>query len=475
MAVRKPNLLYIFADQWRYEAVGCHGADQVRTPAIDRFAGESVEFTHAYSTFPLCSPHRASLMTGKYPFCTGVWTNCKIGLEEKVMLRPQEICIGDVLKHAGYGTGYIGKWHLDASELNFTSNPGSGAKNWDAYTPPGERRHGFDYWLSYGASDNHLDPHYWADSETQIRPGKWSAEYETDQAIGFMERKRGEAEPFALFLSYNPPHLPYELVPDEYYGQYRDLQVEFRPNVPKEMRTELLTTETRQYFAAVAGIDRQFDRICEYLREHGLEEDTLVILSADHGEMLGSQGLMSKNVWYEESIHIPFMVRQKGRIRPGKNEHIFASPDHMATILELLDIPVPDTTQGFSHAGDILGGVSEEDIRHEKTPPQDMFLCSFPGGAEMVAAFSKKGLSHKCCGWRGIKTASHTYVVNNGYAPDEERKEYLYDDIRDPYQMNPAVISPDTRDATIRELRRRLEAYLELTGDPFLLPAEWAQ
>ena len=89
--------------------MGFMNMDQVVTPNIDSFAQESMRFTNAYSTYPLCSPHRASLMTGKYPFRVGMWTNCKIGLEEKVMLRPQEICMGDVLKDEGYRTGYIGK------------------------------------------------------------------------------------------------------------------------------------------------------------------------------------------------------------------------------------------------------------------------------------------------------------------------------------------------------------------------------
>ena len=183
----KTNLIYIFADQWRYHAMGCAEGDQVLTPNMDAFAKESLCFENAYSTFPLCTPHRGSLMTGKYPFSIGLWTNCKTGLEEKLMLKPQEVCIGNVLQENGYDTGYIGKWHLDASEQNFTQNPKSGAKNWDAYTPPGERRQGFDYWLSYGACDDHLNPHYWADSPRQICPGKWSAEYETDIALKYLE------------------------------------------------------------------------------------------------------------------------------------------------------------------------------------------------------------------------------------------------------------------------------------------------
>ena len=221
----KTNLIYIFADQWRYHALGCNHQDPVLTPNMDQFAKESLCFEHAYSTFPLCTPHRGSLMTGKYPFSIGLWTNCKTGLEEKIMLKPQETCIGNVLQDEGYETGYIGKWHLDASEQNFTSAPKSGAKDWDAYTPPGERRQGFHYWLSYGACDDHLNPHYWTDSPEPIYPGKWSAEYETDKALEYLEQQRKNENPFAMFVSYNPPHLPYELVPERYYEAFRDCKV----------------------------------------------------------------------------------------------------------------------------------------------------------------------------------------------------------------------------------------------------------
>ena len=96
------NLLYVFADQWRAHGVGKTGEDPVYTPNIDRFTAESMECTNAVSTYPLCSPHRAALFTGKYPFSCGMWTNCKIGLDEVVMLHPQEVTITDVLHDAGY-------------------------------------------------------------------------------------------------------------------------------------------------------------------------------------------------------------------------------------------------------------------------------------------------------------------------------------------------------------------------------------
>lgn len=460
----KANLIYVFADQWRYQAMGCVHEDQAVTPNMDGFAGESLFFENAYSTFPLCTPHRGSLMTGKYPFSIGLWTNCKIGLEEKVMLKPQETCIGNVLKEAGYETAYIGKWHLDASEKNFTDHPESGAENWDAYTPPGERRQGFDYWLSYGADDNHLSPHYWADSPKQIRPGKWSAEYETDKALEYMEEHRKKDAPFALFLSYNPPHLPYELVPKQYYEKFKDLSVTWRPNVPKEKRTPKMEVIARQYFAAVYGIDEQFGRILAYLREKKMEENTLVVLSADHGEMLGSHGLMSKNIWYEESIHIPLLIRQKNRIQPGKSKVIVASPDHMPTVLDLLDLPVPDTCQGISHKKAVLG--------REERAPKHMFLCSYPGDPKSVSAFARQGMTHKAYGWRGIKTPEYTYVITNGYMPEEKQTEYLYDDRSDPWQLHPRVIERECKDTLIAEFRRLLKEYLDRLGDPFLWERE---
>lgn len=456
----KTNLIYIFADQWRYHAMGCVHEDQAVTPNMDEFAGESLCFDGAYSTFPLCTPHRGSLMTGKYPFSIGLWTNCKIGLEEKLMLKPQETCIGNVLKDGGYDTAYIGKWHLDASELNFTSSPESGAQNWDAYTPPGERRQGFDYWLSYGACDDHLNPHYWADSPKQIRPGKWSAEYETDKTLEYLEAHRESGKPFALFLSYNPPHLPYELVPEKYYEKFRDLEIQWRPNVPDWKRTPEMEVIARQYFAAVNGIDEQFGRILAYLRENQMEENTLVVLSADHGEMLGSHGLMSKNVWYEESIHIPLLMRQKNRIAPGRNDVIFASPDHMPTLLEYLGLPVPQTCEGISHAASMLG--------RKEQAPDHMFLCSYPGSAESVSAYAKLGLTHKACGWRGIKTRDYTYVITNGYMPEEKQKEYLYDDRQDPWQLHPLVIERDCEDPRVVEFRELLKGYLDMLDDPFL-------
>ena len=226
--MKKPNLLFIFADQWRREAVGFMKKEPVITPNFDAFSNEAAIFEKAYSSCPLCSPNRATILTGKNPISHGVITNCKPGLEN-IFLKENEVTIGDILKTNRYKTGYIGKWHLDEPEKKDDTLPLSGAKDWDAFTPPGPKRHGFDFWYSYGADDNHLSPHYWMDSPEMININKWSVEHETDIALDFIDKNKDDS--FALFLSWNPPHTPLDLIPQKYVDMYKDVQVEKRENV----------------------------------------------------------------------------------------------------------------------------------------------------------------------------------------------------------------------------------------------------
>lgn len=480
---KKVNLIYIFADQWRAHAMGFMKEDKVITPNIDEFSKESMVVTNAISTYPLCSPHRASLLTGKYPYSVGMWTNCKVGLDEVLMLKPQEVCIGNVLKENGYNTGYIGKWHLDAAEMNFVDEPQSGAKGWGAYTPPGERRQGFDYWLSYGAMDQHMDPYYWKDTDKKIEPNKWSVEYETDAAIEYME-SRDKEKAFALYLSYNPPHSPYDQVPEKYKAIYKDRDIEFRPNVPADLRSKKDQQMIKDYFAAVTGIDENFGRLLKYLKENDMEEDTIIVLSADHGDMLNSHRFNGKNVWFEESINIPFLIRWKNKIKVGFSNALIASPDHMPTLLDLLGLEIPSTCEGRSFAPLLLDGEMEKE-------PEDAFICMIPGLASLIQPYRERGLNHKSFGWRGIRTKRYTYILHNGLHPDEKQRRFLYDNHKDPYQMSPmelgniydymevgqsfsnpflAEIDIDVEINDIaKKLEKRLEDYLVKTKDPFLL------
>ncbi|MGO4109429.1 sulfatase family protein [Paenibacillus sp. YAF4_2] len=466
----RPNIIYIFADQWRKQAAGFMGEDPVITPNIDRFAQESLVFQHALSCTPLCSPHRAALMTGRYPQSTGVYTNCKNGAD--VMLSPDEVCIGDVLKGAGYQTGYIGKWHLDLPEQNKCPEPESGARDWDAYTPPGPKRHGFDYWYSYGAYDHHLKPHYWRDTPDMIKVDQWSLEHETDMALDFIRTKGsdGSKDPFALFVSWNPPHSPFELVPDRYKEMYSGRELSLRPNVSSEQLTahtgepfesgdEALLRYTRDYFAAVSGMDEQFGRIWQEVQKLGLSENTLIVLSSDHGELMGSHGLMAKHSWHEESIGIPCLMNWKGMIRQGGTELLFNSVDIMPTLLGLAGLPVPSAVEGLDLSGDILG--------RSHTKISSAFLSAFPGRKEAIESYAAEGLDNRRFGWRGIRTRQYTYVVHQGYAPGDDVQRVLYDHERDPYQLDPLIIKGLPQTELLMALEEELQSWLERTQDKF--------
>lgn len=454
--MKKKNLLYIFADQWRAQSVGHRSNGEVMTPNIDAFVEESMEFTNAVSTYPLCSPHRASLLTGKYPYSCGFFSNCKDGLDEVIMLKPQEITITDVLHDAGYVNGYIGKWHLDASDLNFFPKEMTKSKGWDAFTPRGERRHHIDYWFSYGAMNQHLNPFYY-DDETRVEyKDTWSVAIETDKAIEFMQSKKGD-QPFSLFVSWNPPHPPYDQVPEEYVERYLNQEITFRDNVPDDIKRDpKFQMKVRQYYAAITGIDEYFGKIIKYLKESGLYDDTLIVLSSDHGDCMGSHRLFDKNNWFEESIQIPLYVGGAG-IKAGKSEALIASQDHMPTLLNFLGLEIPATVQGISFAPILCGKQQEE--------PKEAFLCMIPGGVEAVDLFNARGLNHKCYGWRGLRGKEYTYVVINGNHPDERQKRYLYDNVTDPYQEHPVELWS----AQSTAFDQALEKYLKLTHDPFII------
>lgn len=468
--MRKPNILFIFADQFRRQALGFMKQDQVITPNIDKFAQEALVFENAVSSCPLCSPYRACMFTGQYPLSNGVFTNCKTGLD--IMLKENDICLSDILYNEGYSNGYIGKWHLDNPEVNLCSQPLSGAVNWDAYTPPGAKRHHFDFWYSYGADDNHFTPHYWKDTNEQIKINKWSVEHETDIAIEYINKNKDK--PFALFLAYNPPHSPYDLVPDKYMEAYKDIKIKFRENVIFESihghtfeefnyTKEDLELITKQYFAAITGIDENFGRIIQALKDNNIEDDTLIIFSADHGDMMGSHQLMGKHVWYEESIGVPFIMKWKnGSLVTGTTDVVFESTDIMPTLLKLISIDYPSTVEGKDISSIIT---SQNKYNSDKVA----FLSAFPGREIFLEEFKKQNQNPKDFGWRAIRTKDYIFVIDLGYYPEcTTAHKFLYDLKKDIYQLNPIEYENSEYKDIINDLEKKLIEWLISQKDGIL-------
>ena len=467
MKNRKMNILYVFADQWRAVSTGFECNDLI-TPSIDAFAASSIVFEDAVSTCPLCSPYRACLFTGKYPVDTGVYGNCMTGYP--IALSHNETTLFELLSAEGYNLGYIGKWHLDEPELNHDSDPVSGASGWDAYTPAAGR-HGIRYWHAYNADNNHLHPHYWEDSAKRIDIDCWSPEHETDKAIQFLE-EQDKDKPFALFISWNPPHPPYESAPDALVSMYSSKNIDFRTNVIGDVfdnhtgepgikgKKKLLKT-TVDYYAAISGLDQQFSRLLNTLNDIGLEDNTIVILTSDHGDMLGSHGLIGKHVWYEESVRVPFIIRIPGVSHAAINGP-FSTVDILPTLLSLLHI----------NCGKMDGRDVSDYILKGESFLGEAFLSCYVSRDVFIENLKEHGIAPLDSGWRAIRTNDKKLVISRGYTADEAPQIFLYDLEKDPYELSPMILSSpfdagNLGEKLIRHLKEKNPGFADWIAEVF--------
>ena len=253
-----PNIIYVFPDQYRNQAMGFwrqdgfrdkvnFEGDPVHTPNLDAFARESMVLSSAQSNCPLSSPHRGMLLTGMYPNKSGVPLNCN-STRPISSLREDAECIGDVFSKAGYDCAYFGKLHADFPTPNDPEHPGQYVEEkrpaWDAYTPK-ERRHGFNYWYSYGTFDEHKNPHYWDTDGKRHDPKEWSPLHESGKVISYLKNDgnvRDTKKPFFIMVGMNPPHSPYRSLNDceeQDFNLYKDQPLDsllIRPNVDLKMK-----------------------------------------------------------------------------------------------------------------------------------------------------------------------------------------------------------------------------------------------
>ncbi|MCW4460027.1 sulfatase [Microbacterium sp. MPKO10] len=412
----RPNILVIMADQFRAMALGASGTDPVLTPNLDRLAEEGVLVDHAVSNYPVCSPHRAMFLTSALPTNNGVTHNINsVTAEQGVGLRDGIPTWATVLRDRGYRTGYIGKWHLEPpTDDDETHGEGrrEDGKVWDAYSPT-SRRFGFDFWHAYGAADSHLSPHYWvgdAAREERLDVDAWSAEHEIDVAIDVVRESPKHDAPFALMVSLNPPHQPFDAVPDRYRHAYDHLSAaELLPRDNVAHGTPVATEAAdiaRDYFSAATGVDDQIGRLLDALDAQELAENTVVIFTSDHGMQLGSHGMLFKNVPYEESMRIPCVVRQPGRIPPGRSTEMVTSLDFAPTILGLAGEAdaVPATMHGRDRSAALRGledvsadpaasyhrfpsATEPESIRGIRTRDAKLIASLRPNGTVEIRAF----------------------------------------------------------------------------------------
>ena len=420
--VQRPNVLYLFSDEHRAQS----GEPEVRTPHMVRLASQGVSFTRCVSNYPVCSPYRAMLLSGRWPYSTGV-------IDNALPLPAAETSLGEAFQQAGYTTGYVGKWHLQGRE--------------GIHLPPGPDRHGFQFWRPWYNTNTHFDKSFYFDDQgLRHTPPGYNATLMTDQAIEFLDRHR--ADPWFLMVSWNPPHPNYRDAPPDQLRRYDPATLPLRPNVSLQgPRLERLRLDWQGYNAHISAVDRELGRLLGHLDERNLAGNTIVIYTSDHGDMMGSQGRMGKRLPHEESAIVPFVARWPGRLPAGRQSHdLFGTIDIYPSLCALAGLRVPPHCEGRDLSALFQGQTARA--------PDSAFLMHIDKHA------ASGGIANEAPIFRGVRTARYTYAAG------ETGPWVLYDNQEDPYQLHNLV-----HDAGRRKLRSDLEGvvaeWLRRAHDPF--------
>jgi arylsulfatase A-like enzyme len=425
----RPNILFILADQWRAQAFGYAGDPNVRTPHLDTLQRESLYCVNAVAGVPVCCPTRASLMTGQRPLTHGVFMN-------DVPLNPKAETIAKVLGRCGYDTGYIGKWHLNGDGRSVFI--------------PRERRQGFDYWKALECTHDYNHSFYYADDPDKLLWQGYDSIAQTQDAREYLRDHVRSGKPFFLFLAWGPPHSPYQTAPAEFRAKYHADEMKLRSNVPQAM-CEKARKALAGYYAHCTALDDCVGNLLRTLRESRLADNTLVVFTADHGDLLGSQDGFDKQQPYDESIRVPLLFHwPKGFGGRGRQlDALINSEDLMPTLLGLCRLPIPKTVEGIDYSDYLKGGKDPSD------------------GATVIACPAPFGQWTRRMGgreYRGIRTVRYTYVR------DLNGPWLLFDNQVDPYQLDNLVNRPTN--ATLQaQLEATLVRKLKAGNDKFL-PAE---
>ena len=480
MPAARPNLLFIMTDQQRFDTLTVNGNPAMHTPVLDALARSGANLQRYYTNAPVCGPSRACLFTGRYPHSHAVRENyC-------VLEAGREIHLFRALKQAGYRLGYCGKNHLvdEQERVNFDFFDGRGSDE----PAPAEKPLMDEFW-EWRKRPGGVPPgtsEIWRATYVHDQPPEATRTWQTAQAgIEFLERQRGSAEPFALCVSFEDPHVPH-LALREYFDKYPLDQIDL---LPFEGESELATkarrwaikygafnaaaateADKRRYIAVyramISWVDTQVGRLLAALDATGRREDTLVVFTSDHGDFNFQHGLAKKDLVLAECLlHVPCLFSWPGRIPPK----VHAAPDTMAeevdivpTLLDLLGLERPLGVQGESFAPLLLG----RSLRHkdvvfaEVCPPYlynkyaDFEAFAADHGGRGRTPFNVPGDFTK-----SIREARWRYVwYGNG-------EEELYDHEADPLERRNRAADPDCAAEKLR-LKLRLLEWHALTEDP---------
>jgi len=445
----RPNVVFILTDDQGPWAAGCCGNPEIRTPNLDRLAATGTRFSNFFCATPVCSPSRATFLTGRISSQHGIheWISEEnVGPNARDLIG-EEVAYTDVMAEHGYYCGLSGKWHMGDS-----MNP----------------QHSLDFWYAHqkGGGDYNAAPMV-RDGEAIIEDG-YITDVITDEALGFLDQHHEEQ--FYLSVHYTAPHSPWTGHPQEIVDSYDDCPFESCPQEEKHPWAISLTDRClgdremlKGYFAAVTAMDTNVGRVIDRIEELGLRENTLICFFSDNGFSCGQHGFWGKGngTWprnmYENSVKVPAIMSQPGRIPEDRvSDAMVSAYDFLPTLLDYLDLPAPvqQNLPGKSFVPALMGEKSMERPGFSSAESMERPGFSSADGDEMVCIYDEYGPV------RMIRTAEWKYVYRHAHGPDD-----LFDLVNDPDER---VNLAD--DAAYQDRRKELKGMMDEWFARYVIP-----
>ncbi|MBL6764439.1 MAG: sulfatase-like hydrolase/transferase [Verrucomicrobiae bacterium] len=422
LAAAKPNILVILVDDLGITDLGCYGATDLKSPNIDRLAGEGMRFGNFYANCPVCSPSRASLITGRFPDVVGVPGVIRSHPDNSWgYLDPNAVTLPQILKQARYRTGMVGKWHLGLQSPN---RPNERGFEWfkgflgdmmdDYYN---HRRHGTNYMYH---------------NEREIDPKGHATDLFTDWAAEYIRSAPSDSQgkPWFLYLAYNAPHTPIQ-PPEEWIAKVK-------------AREPGITEKRAKLVALIEHMDAGIGKVLKSIRDSGQEQDTLVIFSSDNGGQIevGANNLPwrdGKQSMYEGGLRVAGIAKWPGHIKAGsETAHTAATMDILPTLAELTGATPPRPIDGKSFLPTLLGKAGQQ--KHD-----ELYFCRREGNARY------QGLTTQA-----LRHGDWKILQNSPFAPIE-----LYNLKNDPYETKDMA---NANRPVFNELTRRLRLHVQEGG-----------
>ncbi len=447
----RPNLVFVISDQLRRQALGAYGDPNVSTPNIDALAEGGARFTQASSTYPVCVPYRFSLMTGEYAH-----TRFIPSIEWR--MSPAERTLADELNEAGYDTALFGKWHLYGG---FGHLPGHTVVKASRTPVPRPFQGRFQRFAGFDICNDPYDTYYVNEEDPTLHKiDGFQTDGLFDLAIEHLRDPARKDAPFATVLSVEPPH-PLFTAPPEYLERWKDRDIVLRDNVDVDKEYKKrgphgrdLLDDLRVYYAMIENLDDNVGRLLAALDELGLRDNTVVGLSADHGELLGCHGLLAKQRPWEESIGIP-LILSGGPAKPGVVDDPVCTEDLFPTLLGLAGVVPRDPKPGLDLSPLVRGeqqGLDREGV-----------LLEFVSELRPNIVFHDET-------WRGLRTKRFKYTVL-GDAKGAHPWQF-FDLQNDPYELTNLVDAPEW-EGEIRRHHQMLRDRMVETYDHYVLAPAW--